>query len=135
MPFFTEAGLETFIKPVFNIDTAPTTLYFCLLIDAPTPLSTGTTILEPVGGYSRVAFDNDANFWLYTSNGIVINKETITFPKSTDWWGNITYWGICSAITAGNLLLWDSFKVPIEVVSDQTVEILSYSLSFNIKGV
>ena len=134
MSYFTEYGLEVVSKALFNLQAAPSTLYLALTTTSPTLLSTGSMLDEPSGGYARVAVINSDTTWEYSVNGFIKNKISIDFPKATAYWGSITHWSICSAATAGDLLLWNSFDNPAEVFTNQVVTVPAQSLYFTIKG-
>lgn len=94
-------------------------LYFALFNGDPT-----VTGIEPtaVGGYARVAKDNDATLW----NAIAAGETTIdndgttgaiTWPILTDLWSQTTldHWAIFDNSTGGNLWYYGPLSAPITI--------------------
>lgn len=80
---------------------------------------TGSTITEPGGGsYAREEVDVNGGtppVWDLASSQLVDNAGEIAFTTATASWGSIVAVAICSAVTAGNLLMYDN------TMADQTV--------------
>lgn len=90
-----------------NTWSKPSTLYFSL--HTGDPGEDGATANEVSGnGYARVAVTpGDANFTAQADASPgrkTQNNVAITFPSPTGAWGTITYVGVWSAASAGNLL-------------------------------
>lgn len=89
--------------------TKPTSIYIALCTAAPTSVSTGSTIVEPVGNaYARVALNPGNSNWNDPSTGTTSNISVITFPEATGSWGTITHVAIVDSATNGNLLFFGS---------------------------
>ncbi len=87
--------------------TMPTHSYVALATSVPTSTSTGTTLADATyTTYARV--ENNANWTAATAAtpSVGVNTATITFPACTASSSTITAWGICDALTVGNLIWW-----------------------------
>lgn len=102
------------------------TSYVGLSTTAPT--ASGTNFTEPVGnGYARVMIGsyNSATTQKMSTveNGETSNAEIIYFPEATGPWGTLSYFGIFSAQTEGNLLAYGELANPIAPV-ENTIPII-----------
>ena len=87
--------------------TTPSTLYYALVTQMPEQDSTGSTIVEPVGGsYARVALNPSTTNYTAPADKITFNNAVVTFPAPTGNWGTIVGVCICNAVSAGNLLFF-----------------------------
>ena len=87
----------------------PTNLYLALCTATVTDSNTGSTITEPSGGsYAReVVDDYDVSAARATANSVQID-----FTEATASWGTVTYWAICDALTAGNMIAYGQLTAP-----------------------
>lgn len=95
--------------------TKPSGLWLALCTTAPTDASTGSTIVEPSGGYARQELDPlDANWSAPDSTGgVTKNQSILTFgPCTGSDWASATHFAICDALTVGNMLFWGALAVP-----------------------
>lgn len=86
--------------------TKPTVLGVALFTVTPSDSGGGTEVSG--GSYARVDVPPlDAN-WSGASatTGLTDNVNAITFPTPTADWGTVVAFGICDAISGGNLLVW-----------------------------
>lgn len=83
--------------------TAPTTWYVGLLTVAPTDSTAGTEVSG--GAYARQSVA-----WTVAGSGTAqaSNTSAITFPTATTNWGTVTHAGIYDALTAGNLVAYET---------------------------
>lgn len=80
--------------------TSPTTVYVSL--HTADPGEAGSLAAEVAGGsYARQAAAFSAS-----AGGSTANPGAITFPTATVGWGTITHFGICDAVSAGNMLYY-----------------------------
>lgn len=97
--------------------TMPTVLYMGLCSAVPTADTTGTTMqdLEPygVGSYARIAVDMDSSTWNTSVSGIITNKVDLEFAAPTAAWGSLNAYGLCDAISEGNLLMYGSISTTL----------------------
>ena len=89
--------------------TAPATLYLALYSSDPTEADTGTELTGGTPAYARKAIT-----WGTEANGTVANSSSVSMDVPTS---TITHYGIRDASTAGNLLYYGAFDVPISGVS------------------
>jgi len=110
-------------KTAYTMPTA----YIALCTAAPTDASTGTTIVEPVGGsYARKS--TAGADWAAASAGSISNANAITFVTATGDWGECTHFAICDAATTGNLLAWGSLTVSKTILNGDTASFAVGSL-------
>ena len=103
------------------------TRYIALLTATPTDASTGSTIVEPVGGsYARKS--TAATDWNAASNGASSNANAITFVQATGDWGEITHFAICGGSTGGNVLAWGSLTASKTILNGDTASFAAGSL-------
>lgn len=110
---------------VFNATTftSPATLYFGLWTSALSDASTGSTAGEVSGGsYARVAVTANTTNFPAASGGAIANGTAITFPQATAGWGTVTYFGILSAASAGNLLGWADLTTSKTISTGDTAQ-------------
>ena len=89
--------------------TAPATLYLALYSSDPTEADTGTELTGGTPAYARKSIA-----WGTEANGTVANSGSVSMDVPTS---TITHYGIRDASTAGNLLYYGAFDVPIAGVS------------------
>ena len=84
------------------ITAAPANVYIALFTAAPTDAGGGTEVTG--GAYARVAVAVSTASWTApTTAGVMSNAIAITFATPTAAWGTVGWFGIFSALTAGNL--------------------------------
>ena len=122
--------------------SAPGTLYVALCTVIPTDVSTGSTIVEPVGGnYARQAVVSGVGTW-YSTQGDTGTASTGTTGTTSNVsaisWGTVTWSGtvlavaICDSSSGGNMLWWGTLSSSQVVVSGNTITFNSSSLSIQI---
>lgn len=98
--------------------TAPDT-YLALTTVNPSDSSTGSTITEPSGnGYARKQVNQNGGAsptWDLAAGGTLDNTHEIEFAAATGSWGAITGWALCTALTLGEVLFYNT-----SVGGDQT---------------
>lgn len=97
---------------------APANTYVALFTTM--PVYAGTGAVEVSGGaYARVAIA--AAGWSVISSGAngdqVDNTAAVTFPTPTASWGTVLGFGIYDALTAGNLLYFDTLTGGPQVIN------------------
>ena len=108
-------------------------LWMLLADGAISDADTGTTVesnVEITGtGYARV--QASAAAWSSAVAGTIgaVLSVAVSFPSSTGNWGTVTYWGLASASTAGNLLCFASVETAQAVASDTIVTFADGSIS------
>ena len=124
------AGTSAGAPPAFNTTLGSTTvdggvtwmtlqvgllkrpIYVSLHTADPTDAGTGTEVSG--GSYARVNQDPlDANWSAPDlTGGITRNVNSITFPSPTANWGQVTFFGIFDAATAGNMIISGALTTP-----------------------
>lgn len=93
--------------------------YIALLTAAPDDADTGSTIVEPVAmNYARIT--TTAASWNTASGGSVSNAAILTSNVASGDWGEITHWAVCTAATAGEVLVWGEVTVPKTVLTEDS---------------
>jgi len=104
--------ISKLLNAVFNgaTYTSPATLYMALWTATLTNASTGSTAGEAsYTGYARVAVTaNTTNFATSTAGAAITNATAITFGANAGVLNTVTFFAICDASTAGNILYWGS---------------------------
>lgn len=95
--------------------TQPTTLYVALYTTNPTDANTGAEVTG--GGYARqkVTFTAPQQ---QADKAEVSNTTRVEFPVATGSWGDVAYYGICTASSGGNLLIHGAFNKPTAIVEN-----------------
>ena len=100
------------------------------------PARSGGGIEVTGGGYQRIAVAAGSTNWEYspTSPG-VRNRKKIQFANPTAAWGTITHFGVFSAATGDNMLLFGQLSSPITVNNgDGAVKFDPNSISITLGG-
>lgn len=87
------------------------------------------------GSYKRASANNDLNTWSTAVSGEKHNLIAINFPTATANFGNVSCFGICDNITAGNMLWWGYLNTPGAVNSGSAVQIASGQLVLRMSAV
>ncbi len=96
---------------------APANLFFGLWTAALSDTSTGSSGSEATyGSYARVSKTNNTTNFSGTTSPRT-NSTAITFPQSTSGSVTVTYVGVCSASSAGDMYLW------ADLTSSRTVDV------------
>ena len=104
-----------------NLTPNPGQLWFGLALALVTATTTGTTVVEPtVGSYARVNYDNNKTTWSVSSANSLYNAIAIDFVKSTAAQGIALSLFIANAVTAGDIL-WYQTLSPSIVIQNSTV--------------
>jgi hypothetical protein len=107
--------------------TAPAQVWLALTGTPPGAATTGSTIVEPIGGgYARTRLD--ALTWDAAVDGETFLVDPLLFTPSGDW-GVMTYYGFCDASTAGNLITYDALPSPVSFLTGRRVAIPTRSIS------
>ena len=117
---FTNRTAQALLNSLFGktsnfgaLASAPT-LYVAL--SSTTPAEDGTGFTEPVGNaYARVAVP--AGSWdpaTLADPSAIANAVEVAFAEATGTWGTMTHLGIFDAATAGNLVLQDLLRDPLD---------------------
>lgn len=134
MPGFTDYLEDAVLDQWFGnvTPTVPGTLYVGLSSTAPT--ETGGNITEPSGsGYARAAVPNDATNWPATAgDGTKSNGQVIEFPQATGDWGEVTYFFIATAATAGSVLAFGTLGVAKTIGNGDTASFGQGSLTITL---
>jgi hypothetical protein len=108
-------------------------LYLALCTAMITGSDTGSTITEPSGGgYARLAVTRDTTNWPDARPRV--NGVEFDFGTTTGSWGTLTYWALCSASTAGNIIWYGPLTESRVVGTGQPVKIPAGDLSLNIRS-
>lgn len=116
--------LEDAIRNWFSGTTFPTkaaNAYVGLYTAAPSDSGGGTEVSG--NAYARQPIANAAWTAGGAGSGQISNTSVITFPTATpSGWGTVTHFGIFDAVTAGNLLMWNSLTASKTVNAQDVVQ-------------
>lgn len=98
--------LDRIMGNVFRTQTSPgipSKVYLGLSSTPPDVDGSGVTEPSAAAGYQRVELTSlDV-----PNNGVITNKEEISFPESSDDWGTMTHFVLYDAAVNGNLLMYN----------------------------
>ena len=103
----------------FAAMTMPTGVFVALMTTAPTAGIGGTEVAG--GAYARTA----ATFAMSVPPNVAANTATISFPPATAGWGNVGWFELWDAVTAGHRLYWGPLVDPADGVTPVTRTVLS----------
>ena len=95
--------------------TKPAALYIAALLA--TPEDDGGLVEVTASEYVRLQFDPSDTNWLLQTDGSRINAEALSFAEPVNDWGVVTAVGLFDAATGGNLLAYQDFDAPKEILA------------------
>jgi hypothetical protein len=116
-----QTGENLFLDAITGFASLPTTLYLALSMSTPEAYNNANALSEPTGGYARQEV-LQAN-WTQSSSGSAVYSDAIQFPTATANWGVVKTWVLCTALTGGNIIVWEEFDTPLTVTNGQMVTI------------
>lgn len=105
--------------------TPPSSLHLALYTSNPTADNTGTELTG--GSYSRKLITFAAS-----SGGTIASNAAVTFSSLSA--ATITHFGVLSASSGGNLLVYGAFASPISVNTGDDLTLASGAVSFSLSG-
>lgn len=122
--------------------TKPTTVYVGLVLQSAGCSDSAAGTEPAVGAYARVAVTKgDAN-WTGTHNsttgassgtdGTIDNAAAITFPTATADWGNVGYFAVYDAATAGNQIICSALTAQRNITTGSTPSFAGSALTIQI---
>jgi hypothetical protein len=110
---------------------APANLFFGLWTAALSDTSTGSAASESAyGAYARVSKTNNTTNFAGTTSPRT-NSTAITFPQSTSGTSTVTYVGVCSASSAGDMYLWADLTASRTIDVGETPEFAVSAFSYS----
>ena len=106
-----------------KIKNSPT--YIALFKSNPNRDNSGIEI--DATSYERVAITFGTS-----SNGIVRNDVSVSFPQAMENWGVASYYGIYDSSTGGNLLFSDRFYYDDDIITGRIVTIPALQLQLQV---
>jgi hypothetical protein len=104
---FTDYLENKLLDHIFGDSYTAPTAYLALWTSALTDASTGSTGGElTYTTYARQTGLTIAGSTSAAAAGSKTNDVAITFPAVTAGGGTVTFWGLCDALTVGNMLVW-----------------------------
>lgn len=89
------------------------------------PTETGSLAAEVSGGsYARQSIT-----WGAAAGGVKSNSADCDFGTATAPWGVVSHWGICTALTAGSMLVYGALDSTADVQTNDTFKITAGNLS------
>ena len=102
-------------------------VYLAMYTSNPTAADSGTEIVIGTGGYARQAITFST-----ATTGTTSNSADISFGTASASLGNISHYGIKTAVTAGSLLLFGAWNSILTVDNGDTYKCLSGQLTQNL---
>jgi len=127
-----QTGENLFLDAITGFASLPTTLYLALSMSTPEPYNNANALSEPTAGYARQEV-LQAN-WTQSSSGSAVYSDAIQFPTATADWGVIKTWVLCTALTGGNIIVWEEFDTPLTVTNGQMVTIPAESFGLTVSS-
>jgi hypothetical protein len=127
-------GANLYVGVMLGISVAPTTLYLAILDTTPDPNDSGTDIAayEPSSlAYERVEILTGNADWDTPSGGMSIYLSSIGYNPDSNW-GSFGYYALCTAITAGEVLMFGSLGGTVAFSDGATITIPFGALSIGI---
>lgn len=113
--------------------TMPTHSYLALCTTVPTSTSTGSTIVEATyTGYARAAVDGNWTAATAATPSVGVNTATITFAACTGSTSTLLGFGLCDALTTGNLIWWGSLSSTVISVTQTPATVAASALSVSL---
>lgn len=127
--WFKDAILNHFFRG--SSTASPATLYFALHTADPGPAGTGAEVSG--GAYARIAIScNTTNWTAPADNGAlrrIQNAVQQAFAAApTAGWGTVTHWGLWTASTAGNLVVYGQLDASRQILAGDLAPALPVGL-------
>jgi hypothetical protein len=108
----------------------PSNIYIALTKSTIDDTHTGTTLPSEVSGgaYAR----KSCATWDAASAGSAKNGVAITFVQASAQWGTVTDFGICDAITAGNMLAYAKLTTAKSIATGDTAKFATGDLKISL---
>lgn len=121
MPFSNTAS-NTYLRQICGKTSSTNLGSTCYMgLSTTTPNADGTNFTEPSAsnGYARsligLSSQSATQVMGAPVNGTITNTGIIFFPEATASWGTITYFGLFSAETGGDLILYGALSNSVSV--------------------
>lgn len=98
----------------------PSTIYVGIHVGNTAPSGEGENIVEPTGGYQRVAITRNTTTFPTTANNQIKNGIEVKFPQATANWGTPTHWfltNVQKGVAGEKIYLVGTIGLPKEVLS------------------
>lgn len=123
--------LNCIMGNVFTTKTNPALpINYYIGLSTSAPSLDGSGVSEPASsaGYARVRLSDLSE----PINGVISNKNAISFEESISDWGLITHFVIYDSLTDGNLLMYDALSASRSVEAATVVTIKEGSLQLTL---
>lgn len=115
-----------------TIFTAPANVYISLHTADPTDAASGAEVSTSGTGYVRLAVSTTAQWDAPIDDGagaqMTKNTNILTFATPTASWGIVTHFGIWSAVSGGNLLVYGILSASKTIGTSDTVQFAATDL-------
>ena len=96
--------------------------YLALYTAAPGEAGGGTEVAGASYARQQVTFGDP-------SDGEMVNSAAIEFPTATEAWGTAVAWGLCDALTGGNLVWYGDITTPNELLAGDIYRVNANNLT------
>lgn len=111
----TDFGATSWLESLFGVSPVISGYYIALLSDEPGADMDGDALadLEPddPAGYQRKLYGTGGANWASNSNFLATLND-VTFGLPTVAWGDVSHFGLCSAVSSGDLYAWGELANP-----------------------
>ena len=126
-------GSNLLLDSMLEVAALSATYYLALVNGEPEETDDGTDLDEPTdAAYARQAIGTGATYWNASESGVASFKTAVTFPTATEDWPVINYWVLCTAVTAGEIILWGDFDEGFQVLDTQVPVVPAEALTLTI---
>jgi hypothetical protein len=105
----------------------PSAIYLALFTADPTKDDVGTEVVG--GSYARQSLP-----FMMDGTDVGMNSDMVTFPTATAAWGQVAYWGLYDAVTAGNLHYFGSLDIPRMVLNTNSLTVPMGNIVVDLTG-
>lgn len=110
-------GATTWLGMLFGVTAVPSGYYVAAFVDEPGDSMDGSMFseLEPSDpSYARRLVAANATKWSL-DGAYLTNTEEVRFPAASEDQGILPYYGLCSALTGGELYSWGEILNPAPI--------------------
>ena len=121
---FTNAGSAAVLNGLVGKTTSVPLSNCYLALSSTAPNADGSNFTEPdaAKGYARAVIgmngQSATQVMTVPSGGVTQNKDIIFFPEASASWGTLTHFGLFTAASGGNLMLYGALSEPITVAAN-----------------
>lgn len=136
MGAFSPFGRGVLLDSLLRSDRAPVLGGVWVALTATPPLAsdTGSSIVEPsAASYTRHAYGLGSYWWTALAPGLLTNAQSIDWAVTTDDWGQVTGWALCTESTSGMTLASGLLRRAMTITSGNRPRVSPGSLRLSLQ--